>query len=43
MEFAARAETDDMDQVLLKIKLENKSGKYFICLDREDYSLYNDE
>lgn len=43
MNFAARAETDFLDQVLLRIKLENKQAKYYIVLDREDYTLYCDE
>ena len=43
MYFAARAETDFLDQVLLRIKLENKQAKYYIVLDREDYTLYCDE
>ena len=43
MNFAALAETDDLDQVVLNIKIENKFQKYYICLDRDDYSLYCDE
>ena len=41
--FAARAETDVLDQVILRLKIENKKSKYFICLDREDYTIYLDE
>ena len=41
--FAARGETDILNQVVLRIRMENKHGKYFICLDREDYTLYLDE
>lgn len=41
--FGAREETDDMDEVLLKITVENKRGKYFICLDNREYTLYPDE
>ena len=32
--FAVRGETDIKSQVLLKIFMENKEGKYYICLDR---------
>ena len=28
---------------MLKIGLENKHSKFFICLDREDYTVYLDE
>ena len=41
--FAARAETDDLDQVLLKIKIENKKNKFYFCLDNNDYTMYLDE
>ena len=41
--FAARNETDKLDQVVLAIEMENKSGLYYICLDRHDYSVYPDE
>lgn len=41
--FAARNETDELDKVILEIRMENRKGKYYICLDREDYSLYRDE
>jgi hypothetical protein len=36
--FAARAETDEKDQVLLKINMENESGKYYVFLDTEEYT-----
>lgn len=29
--------------VMLNIEIENKQGKYYICLDREDYSVYPNE
>ena len=29
--------------VLFKIELENKHSKYYISLDKEDYSVYPDE
>ena len=41
--FAARNETDELDKVILEIRMENRKSKYYICLDREDYSLYRDE
>ena len=41
--FAVRGETDERDQVLLRIFMENKEGKYYICLDREDYTMYLEE
>ena len=41
--FAAKAEDDNNDKVLLRIKMENKKGKYYICLDRADYTIYLDE
>ena len=41
--FAENAESDDKDKVILKINFENKSGKYYICLDRPDYSMYLEE
>ena len=43
MNFAAKAETDILDKVLLRIKMENKKNQYYICLDRDDYSMYSDE
>lgn len=41
--FAARAESDERAQVILKITLENKKGKYYFCLDKRDYTMYLDE
>ena len=41
--FAAQAETDDADQVLMRITMENESGKYYVSLDREDYTCYPNE
>ena len=41
--FASIGETDVLDQVILSITFENKEGKYFICLDRLDYTVYLDE
>ena len=41
--FAALGATDELDEVLLKITIENKRGKYFFCLDNSDYTLYPDE
>ena len=32
-----------LDQVILSIAFENKEGKYYICMDRQDYSIYLDE
>lgn len=42
-DFALKGETDVLDQVVLHIKFENKKGKYYICLDRPDYTMYLDE
>lgn len=33
----------DKEEVVLKIYLENKKIKPFICLDRPDYTIYPDE
>lgn len=41
--FAFSARTQETQQVILKIRIENKFGKYYICLDKEDYTLYPDE
>ena len=43
MNFAARGETDILNQVVLRIRMENKHGKYYICLDRKEYTVYLDE
>jgi hypothetical protein len=43
MNFAARAENDENDHVLLRINMINESGKHFIYLDRLDYSNFPDE
>lgn len=39
-QFAAWSETDDENQVLLKIEMENESGKHFISLDKPDITCY---
>jgi hypothetical protein len=41
--FAAKGESDEKEQVMLRIFMENKEGRYYICLDREDYTIYLDE
>ena len=41
--FAAKGETDVLDQVILSITFENKEGKYYICLDRAEFTVYLDE
>lgn len=41
--FAVKGESDQKDQVILRIFMENKEGRYYICLDREDYTIYLDE
>ena len=33
----------DQQEVILKMKIENKKGKHYICLDRPEYTLYPDE
>ena len=42
-DFAIKGETDVLDQVILRIRFENKHGKYYICLDKPDYTMYLDE
>ena len=37
-----KGDTEKM-QVLLKIEFENLKGRYYISLDREDYTIYPDE
>lgn len=29
--------------MVLRIRIENKKGKHYICLDRKDYTMYLDE
>ena len=41
--FAVRAETDELDPVLLVINLENETGKYYFSLDTKDYTQFPDE
>lgn len=41
--FALKSETDTNNPVLLKIRIENETSKYFISLDREEYTFYPDE
>ena len=43
LDFAYKGLDEDTQAVLLKFCLENKRGKYFICLDRDDYTQYPDE
>jgi hypothetical protein len=43
MLFAYKAETDDLDPVLLRIRMQNKKGKYYVCLDKEGYTVYPEE
>ena len=33
----------DQQEVILKMLIENKKGKHYICLDRPEYTLYLDE
>jgi uncharacterized protein YacL (UPF0231 family) len=37
------SETDELEQVILSIKFENKSEKPYICMDRSEYTVYLDE
>ena len=39
-EFANNAHTEGKEKVLMKITLQNESGKHYICLDRSDYTCY---
>lgn len=41
--FAAENETDHLDQVIMKITIENQSNKHYLCLNRSDYTCYPDE
>ena len=43
--FAAMSmsETDENVEVILRFKVENLENRYFICLDKEDYTLYPEE
>lgn len=41
--ISSAKKSKDLREVVLKIFMENKQNKYFICLDREDYTLYLDE
>jgi hypothetical protein len=41
--FALYAETDEKDMVLFKIRMQNETGKHYIALDRNDYTLYPEE
>ena len=41
--FAEMAESENLRKVILKIIFENKEGKYYICLDRPEYTLYLEE
>ena len=41
--FASMAETDDTFEVILRFRVENKTSKEFICLDKEEYTLYPEE
>ena len=41
--FAHAGEEDEKVEVILKIRMENKYGKYFMCLNTEEYSIYPDE
>ena len=41
--FANINETDYLERVILVIEMENKHNKYFICLDKAEFTLYPDE
>jgi hypothetical protein len=41
--FAVEGETDDLDQVLIKITMKNESGKHYFFLDKPEYTMYPDE
>jgi guanylate kinase len=41
--FAVEGETDDLDQVLLRITMENETGKHYFFLDRAEFTNYPDE
>ena len=43
--FAATSKlmNDDMDKVILRIRMENKKGKHYIALDRKDFTMYPEE
>jgi hypothetical protein len=41
--FAEMAEDDENDMVLLKITVENETGKHFCYLDRPEYANFPNE
>lgn len=41
--FAFYGESDEKSPIVLRMRLENKKSKYFVSLDRKDYSLYPEE
>ena len=41
--FAKKGMSEDKGEVILKFTLENKNSKCYVCLDREDYTIYPDE
>jgi hypothetical protein len=41
--FAWNAESDELHQVILQITFENKEGKYYICLDKPEFTVYLEE
>ena len=41
--FADNAYSSDKERVLMKITIENETGKHYICLDRPDYTCYPEE
>ena len=43
MSYIAQAESDEKQLVLLKIQMDNESGKHYVNLDRHDYTCYPDE
>lgn len=41
--FAQMSESDEKDQVILKFYMENETGKYYVSLDRPEYTCYLEE
>ena len=43
IEYANHASKLDSVKVLLKITMENESSRFYICLDRDEYTCYPEE
>lgn len=41
--FSVSSETNELDKVILRIKIENKKGNHYMHLDRKDFTMYPKE